>query len=180
MKIRKITIMSFLVALSAVLSLLIKIPFPTAPFLIYEPGDIPILIGGMIYGPVAALAMTVTISVLMGFVVPSGGIFGVVMHIIATGLLTGVAAAFYKGTLKSARIGLSLGVLAMSVTMPILNLWLNPIYYGMPREAVMGLLLPAIIPFNLIKSIANAAATAVVLPKISTWWERNILDVAKR
>lgn len=172
--------MSVLVAISAVLTLVVKIPFPTAPFLIYEPGDVPILIGGMLFGPVAALAMTVTISILLGFFVPSGGVFGVIMHIIATSLLTVPAAMIYRGTKTSAYKGLMAGALAMTVVMPLLNVWLNPIFYGMPREAVVKLLVPAIIPFNFLKSFINAAITAVLIPRMSFWWQKNLADVAKR
>lgn len=180
MKLRKLAIMSVLVALSAVLSLLVKVPFPPAPFLVYEPGDIPIIIGGFLFGPLAALAMTVTISILMGFVVPSGGVFGVIMHIIATGLLTVVPAMVYKGTRKSGYIGLVLGTLSMSFIMPILNVWLNPIFYGMPREAVISLLVPAIIPFNFLKASVNASLTAVLFPRLASWWERNLFQIARR
>jgi len=181
MKLRKLAIMSVLVALSAVLTLLIKIPFPTAPFLIYEPGDVPILIGGLFFGPLAALVMTVAISILLGFFVTNlNPVFGVIMHIIATGLLSVVAASYYKGTIKSAYRGLVLGAIAMTVVMPILNVWLNPIFYGMPREAVIKLLVPAIIPFNFLKSFINILITALIFPRISVWWERNLLEVRKR
>ncbi|MDD4694048.1 MAG: ECF transporter S component [Firmicutes bacterium] len=180
MSLRKLAVMSVLVALSIVFTMFIKIPFPPAPFLVYEPGDVPILFGGLLFGPLAALVMTVTASVLMGFVVPSGGVFGVIMHIIATGLLTVIPAFLYKGTLKSARMGLVLGALAMSLVMPILNVILNPIFYGMPREAVVKLLVPAIIPFNFSKAFLNAFIVAVLLPRLQPWWIRNLAGVVKQ
>lgn len=180
MRLQKLTVMSVLVALSAVLTLLIKVPFPTAPFLIYEPGDVPILIGGLLFGPLAAMSMTVAISILLGFfVVNQNPVFGVIMHIMATGILSVVAASCYKGTIKSARRGLVLGAIAMTIVMPILNVWLNPIFYGMPREAVIKLLVPAIIPFNFLKSFINILFTALIFPRISTWYKRNIPETTK-
>ncbi|HOJ46327.1 MAG TPA: ECF transporter S component [Bacillota bacterium] len=176
MNLKKLATMSVLVALSIVFTLLIRIPFPPAPFLIYEPGDVPILVGGLCFGPVAALAMTVTASVLMGFFHPEGGVFGVVMHIIATGLLTVIPAMIYKGDVKSARKGLILGALAMSGIMPVLNVILNPIFYGMPRASVVQLLLPGIIPFNLIKASLNAAIAGVLVPRVLPSWKRSFVE----
>ena len=51
--IRKIVSMGMLAAISIVLVYAIRLPIiPIAPFLEYDPADIPILIGTFIYGPV--------------------------------------------------------------------------------------------------------------------------------
>jgi len=101
------------------------------------------------------------------------------MHIIATGILSVVAASIYKGTIKSARRGLVLGATAMTIVMPLLNVWLNPIFYGMPRDAVLKLLVPAIIPFNFLKSFINILFTALIFPRILTWYKRNIPESSR-
>lgn len=41
--------------------------------------------------------------------------------------------------------------------MLIWNYIITPIYYGMPRSAIVPMLLPGILPFNLIKATMNAA-----------------------
>ena len=57
MKTRKLTSMAILAALSVILVAAVHIPMP-APisFLEYDPADIPILICGFAFGPVAGLA----------------------------------------------------------------------------------------------------------------------------
>jgi riboflavin transporter FmnP len=42
------------------------------------------------------------------------------------------------------------------------NLIITPLFMGMPVDVVKGLLVPAIIPFNLLKQCINATFTAVI------------------
>jgi riboflavin transporter FmnP len=48
-----------------------------------------------------------------------------------------------------------------------MNLWLTPIFMSTPREAVVQMMLPVIVPFNLLKAGANAAVTLLVYKRIS-------------
>lgn len=83
---RKLTTIAMLAAVSIVLVALIRIPFPPAPFLEYDPADIPIFICTFLYGPVAGLGLTLVVSVIQGTTVSAGsGIIGIVMHFLATG-----------------------------------------------------------------------------------------------
>ena len=61
----------------------------------------------------------------------------------------------------------ALGTLAMTVLMCILNLVLDPIFWGTPREAVLRLLVPAIIPFNLSKAGINSLITFLIYKRVS-------------
>ena len=77
-KIRKLVTMAMLAALSIVLVYVVHFPiFPAAPFLEYDPADIPILIGTFAYGPVAGIILTVVVSVIQGMTVSaSSGFMG--------------------------------------------------------------------------------------------------------
>ena len=88
-KIRKLVTMAMLAALSIVLVYVVHFPiFPAAPFLEYDPADIPILIGTFAYGPVAGIILTVVVSVIQGMTVSaSSGFMGIAMHIFATSIL---------------------------------------------------------------------------------------------
>jgi riboflavin transporter FmnP len=167
---RKITNMGILVAMSLILMLTFRFPL-FQPFLIYEAGDIPILIISFLYGPLSALGATLVLSILMALFTGLGGPFGAFMHFLATGVLVGVAGYFYKRyhTVKGAIIGLILGSFAMTVVMAVANLLLNPIFYGIPREEVMKLLLPGIIPFNITKSFINSGITILVYKKLANF-----------
>ncbi len=166
---KKMAVMAMLAAVS-VLLVLIHIPFPPAPFLEYDPADIPILIGTFAYGPTAGIIITVVVSIIQGFTLSaSSGIIGIVMHILATGSFALVAGLIYqrKKTRKSAILALGLGVITMTVMMVLMNLIFTPIFMGTPVETVAGMLLPIIIPFNLMKASINAVATLLLYKAVS-------------
>ncbi len=49
---RKLTVMAMLTAISVLLVWLVHLPIiPAAPFLEYDPADIPVLIGAFAFGP---------------------------------------------------------------------------------------------------------------------------------
>jgi len=77
---------------------------------------------------------------------------------------------------KGAFIGLALGALSMTGIMIPANLVITPLYLGVDRAMVVQLLLPAIIPFNLLKGLISSALTLLVYKKISLFLnQENIL-----
>ena len=96
--IRKLAVMALLVAVSVVLIYAVHFPLiPAAAFLEYDPADIPILIGALAYGPLAGVCLTVVASLIQGVTVSAGsGLYGIVMHIIATSTLVLVAGSIYR------------------------------------------------------------------------------------
>lgn len=170
MKTKRLTQMAVLAAMSILLIYLIRIPAPGAPFLEYDPADIPIFIGAFMFGPVGGLVLTGVVAVLQGLTVSSGsGIIGVIMHFVATGSFVLLAGNIYKRnrTRKGAIIGLSLGVVMMTGTMVIWNLVFTPLFLGVPLEAVVPMILPIILPFNIIKAGINAIITFAVYKSVS-------------
>ncbi len=166
-KTRMLTTLAVLTALSIVLMLFIRFPiFPAAPYLEFEPMDIPILIAGFAFGPLAGLAVTLVSSLIQGLTVSSavGGWVGVLMHFIATGTFVTVASVIYrrKRNIIGAVIGLVAGVIAMAGIMVPANLLITPAFFGVPIDAVKSMLLPIIIPFNLIKAGINATVTFII------------------
>ncbi|MBQ8917366.1 MAG: ECF transporter S component [Oscillospiraceae bacterium] len=170
-KTRKLTTMAMLVAVSVILIYAIHFPiFPAAPFLEYDPADIPILIGAFLFGPISGLAITVVASVIQGITVSASSQFiGIIMHIISTGSMVLVAGGIYRKfhSRKGAAIALVAGVITMTAAMSVCNLIFTPIFMGAPREAVLQMLVPIIIPFNLLKSGINSIITFFVYKSIS-------------
>ena len=177
--------MAVLVALSIALVWLVHFPiFPSAAFLEYDPADIPILVGAFAFGPVAGMVITVVASLIQGVTVSAqSGPYGIIMHVIATGTYVLTAGTIYKmkkgpasaadavesssGT-AGAILAVVVGTLAMALVMCIANLIITPIFMGAPRAAVQAMLLPVILPFNLIKAGVNGAITVLLykyLPK---------------
>jgi riboflavin transporter FmnP len=170
---KKLAALGMLAALSIVLALLVRFPIiPTAPFLEYDAADIPIFLGGFLYGPFAGLLLTVVVSVIQGTTVSfgSGGVIGILMHIFATGSYVLVAGFFYryKRTMKGAIIAMLLGSVVMVATMIVWNIIFTPIFMGVPKSVVLGMILPAILPFNVIKVVINSTATLILYKRVQT------------
>jgi riboflavin transporter FmnP len=160
--------MAMLVAVAVVLVLTIHIKV-IDPFE-YDPGDVPVLIGGFLFGPLAGLAITAVAAVIQGLTVSaSSGIWGIVMHIVSTGTFVVVASLIYhrQKTIKGALMGLICGALATVLIMIPANLIVSPIWYQMPRQAVAEMLLPVIVPFNAIKVVINGLVTFFIYKPIS-------------
>ncbi len=170
MNIKKLTNIAVLMALSIILMITIRFPL-FLPFLIYEPGDIPILIITFLYGPLPAIGSTLLLSILMALFTGLGGPFGALMHFIATGVLVGIAGYVYKKyhSRKGAVIGLIAGSISMTTVMSFANVLLNPIFYGIPHEQTISMLLPGIIPFNITKSFLNSGITVFVYKKLANF-----------
>ena len=159
---KRLTRLAMLTAISVVLLLAVRIPFPPAPFLEYDAADVPIFLATFAYGPVAGLAVAVLASVLQGLTVSAGsGFIGILMHILATGSYALVAGNIYRlhKTKATALGALGAGTVTMTLVMVGCNLIFTPIFMGTPVDAVVKMLVPVIIPFNLLKAGINSVLT---------------------
>lgn len=167
----KLVRIGVLSALSIVLVVLVKFPIiPSAPFLEYEPGDVPMLVAAFMYGPIAGLAMTVIVSAIQAFTVSAAaGWVGLVMHVIATGTFVVVSGSIYRKfhTFKGAFAALAAGSICMVLVMIPSNLFFSVKFYGIPYDAVVAMLPTAILPFNLVKSLANSLLVILVYKPLS-------------
>ena len=142
---------------------------PVVLFLSYDPTDIIIAIGGFLYGPLSAMGISVVVSLLEMVTVSSTGFIGCIMNILSTCSFVCVASYLYrkKRTPMGAFMGLLVGCLVMTGVMLLWNYLITPLYMGYPREAVAALLLPAFLPFNLLKGGLNAAGTFLLYRPLS-------------
>ena len=163
-------------AISIVLVALLHVPlFPATPFLEYDMADVPIIIITFLYGPLAGLFTTVVVSVIQGLTVSAGsGFIGILMHIFATGCYVLVAGNLYKRhrSIGGEIASLGCGTAAMVVIMTLWNMLLTPLFMKAPFEQVMQLMLPAIIPFNLIKAGGNSLIAYFVFKAIEQVMKR--------
>ena len=169
MNTKKMVKLAMMVAISCVLVLLIRIPFPPAPFLVYDPADIPIYITAFAFGPIAGVLVTLVVSFIQAFVLGGDGIYGFIMHFVSTGAFAIIVGILYQRnkTRKNAVVALVIGIFVMTLIMCIMNLVVTPAFMGVPVEAVKTMLLPIIIPFNLLKGAINGAITFLVYKRIS-------------
>ena len=157
LNVKKMVLIAMLAALSYIAVLAIRIP--VVLFLSYEPKDVVITIGGFLLGPMAAFACSGVVSLIEMFSISETGIIGCIMNLISTCSFACVAAFVYKKqhTLKGAITGLGLGSVLMVGTMLLWNWLITPLYMGVDRATVEGMLIPAFLPFNLLKAGLNSA-----------------------
>lgn len=169
--VKKMVRMSVLCALSIVLLVVTRFPIiPSAPYLKYEAADVPILVGAFMFGPLAGIIMTFVVAFLQSVFFDAGdGWVGFLMHFIATGTLVTVASLIYRRfhTLKGAIAALIAGSLSMALIMIPSNLFFTVKFYGVPYDAVVAMILPALLPFNLIKAFANSIIVMLVYKSLS-------------
>ncbi len=158
-KTKKMTTIAMLCAIAYVIMVIGRVP--VVLFLKYDPKDVIITLGGLIWGSLTACIVSVVVSVIEMFSTSETGIIGCVMNIISTCSFACTASVIYrkKRTLSGAVIGLTVGSIAMVAVMLLWNYLITPLYMGYPREAVVQLLLPAFLPFNLLKAGINAGFT---------------------
>ena len=70
--------------------------------------------------------------------------------------------------MKGAVVGLICGTVMLTIAMLLWNYLATPIYLSMPREAVVDLLVPVFLPFNLVKGGMNMAAILLLYKPVVT------------
>lgn len=159
---RKLIVMALFCALAFASTALFRIP--VVLWLKYDPKDCLLAIGGMLYGPMAAVLMSVVISLVEMVTISDTGVIGMLMNVLSSLLFILPSAILYRRrrTLTRAIIGLAVGALLATGGMVLWNWLITPLYMGVPREAVVDLLLPAFLPFNLFKTALNAVLTVLL------------------
>ena len=165
--VRKLVSMGMLCAIAYAVMFLSKVifaPLTVAGFLTFDLKDVIIAIGGFIYGPLSAVVISVVVSVIEMFTVSETGPIGLLMNILATVAFVCPAAFFYKKrhSIPSVVSGLVLGGILMTIVMLLWNYLITPLYMLVPREAVVGMLVPIFLPFNLVKATMNGALTMLL------------------
>ena len=92
----KLAKLAMMTAVSLVLLFLVRIPWPPAPFLVYDPADVPIYITAFAFGPVEGLLVTLVVCLLQAFGLGGDGFYGFIMHFVATGIVAVVIGMMYK------------------------------------------------------------------------------------
>ena len=171
-KTKKLTMLAMLCALAYAAVALLRIP--VVLFLKYEPKDVVLTIGGFLFGPLASFCMSALVSLVEMLTLSDTGL--------ASCSFACTAAWIYKKhhTLKGAVLGLCSGTVAMTALMILWNYLITPIYMGYPREAVAALLLPAFLPFNLLKGGLNTALTLLIYkPVVRALRRANLIEPQK-
>ncbi|MCX7795140.1 MAG: ECF transporter S component [bacterium] len=136
--------------------MLFQIPLiPEANFLLYDPGDVAVLLAGVIYGPWIGFLSVVIKNILYFIFKGVGGPIGILMNTIATGsfvVFPSIILKYKKNFLVPALLA---GVAAKTLIMIPANLVFTPIYTGLPVAEVWRLIKVAVTPFNIAQGAIN-------------------------
>lgn len=142
----------------ALVATFIEIPiFPLAPYLKYDPSGIVFLLAGLAFGPATGSLVCILSWLPHLFMNPVGGIMSV-----GCGLaLTIPAGLIYKHNRTTAGLigGMVVGGILMLAAGIIGNVLLTPLYSGVTTQQVIDMIIPILIPFNLLKIVITCVLT---------------------
>lgn len=164
---RQLVTMALLCAIGVLLSF---VEFPLIPgvtWLKYDASAMPAMVCGFAYGPASGLAVGIVGAILHGILMADFS--GALMNILVVAGFVAPAALLYQRlhTLRGAVIGLVLGVVGATLMAIAGNLAITPSWLGVPFDAVVAMIIPVLIPFNVAKAAINGALTLVVYKAIS-------------
>ena len=166
--------------LGAIAFIFMYLDFPIPPFpawLQYDPSEVPALIATFALGPAAGVAVELVKGVLIGLLRPGelGGPFGVFMNLLAGVTFVAVAGSYYRVEHSKAGAvrGMAFAVTAMTAVMILANITFTPnpppFGFGLPRTQVITLILPALLPFNLLKGVISSLLTFYVYKRVRAY-----------
>ena len=164
---RQLVTMALMSAIAALLQF-VQIPLlPFAPFLTYDPSFMAAMVCGFAFGPASGVIVGVIASCIHGLIM--GDWVGSVMNITATLLYIWPAAMVYKRahTFRGAIGGLATGCILATIGAVAVNLTIGVWFWYGSADVIIPMLIPAVIPFNLIKTILNSLLTMLVYKGIS-------------
>ncbi len=154
---KNLSAMAMLTALAIAADMFLRLP-GIGGFLTYEPKDVILTIGAFIFNPLAGILMSLVVCLVEMVTVSTTGPIGLLMNFLASAVFIGVSSVIYhrRKTLSRAILGLVAGSLSMIAIMLLWNYIITPIYNGIPRQAVLDMFLPLLLPFNAIKAGLNS------------------------
>ena len=173
---KKIVAVAMFSALAFITTMLCGFYPKVAGFLSIDFKDAIIVICALIFGPVAALPITLLVPLLEMLTISITGWYGLVMNILSSAtfvLVTGFIYK-YKRSFYGAIVALVSGVFSVSAVMVLANLLITPLYLtyvlGVPSTtADVASMVPGILlPFNFVKALLNGAIVLLLYKPLST------------
>lgn len=155
-----------LILMAMVLSFVELPVVPGVEWLKYDPSGIVSLLSTILYGSWIGVGVAVASWIPHIFTDPLGAL----MNIMATVSLIVVVGTVYrrKPSLLHAVLGCAAGVIVSTVVAICLNFVVTPLYMGATYGQVTAMVLPALLPFNVFKALANSVVAIVSYRKLAT------------
>ena len=159
---RRIALAALFTAASLILSF-IQVPiFPAAPWLMYDPSGIVCLIAALAFGPKLGAAVAIISWVPRVFLDP----FGAPMGMLSTcAFIVPAALVYAKGhhSRPASLAGMVLGAALSVVLACAMNLVVTPLYTAVSVADVAAMIIPILLPFNVLKMAINIVAGQALL-----------------
>ena len=175
-KIRAIAVTGMITAAAFLITFVFRFK---VSFLTFDFKDAFIALASLMYGPIYGVGSAAIVAFLEFISVSDTGLYGLIMNFLASGTFSLVCGLVYKykRTFSGAILSLFLAVVSVIVVMITANIFITPFYMGVPRSAVISMILPLLLPFNLAKTIINASFTLLLYKPITSALKKmNILE----
>ena len=156
---RKTVTLALFTALSVILSFVEIAVFPAAPYLKYDPSGVVAAFATFAYGPASGVIVGLVTAALHALI--AGDPWGGVMMAIVVVCWVVPAGLVYKRkpTRTGALAALVVGAVFMLAGAIVGNILVTPVYSGTTVAAVLALIVPVLLPFNIIKCVINIILT---------------------
>ena len=165
-------------ALAFVVSLFVRFP---VQFLTFDAKDAVITIAAFVYGPISAAIISLIVAFIEMITVSNTMWYGFLMNFASSAVFATTASLIYrkKRNLNGAIIGLYSAIAATVGIMLLLNIFITPLYFGLPVAApmVMEMLPTLLLPFNFAKALMNSAIVMIIYKPVVTALKR--LNIVK-
>ncbi len=172
---KKMVGMAVFSALAFAVTLVIRVP---VSFLTFDAKDAVLAVASFIYGPLAAIIMSLIVS-LIELTISDTALYGALMNFISSAAFSATAALIYKyrRTFNGAIIGIFTAIAATTALMMPMNIIITPLYMGVPRSVVIDLIPTLLLPFNFAKTLMNGAIVMLIYkPVANTMRRMRLLD----
>ncbi|MBQ3527614.1 MAG: ECF transporter S component [Clostridia bacterium] len=159
------------VAMFCAIAFIVSFCFPIkVQFLTFDAKDAVIAIGGMFFGPIAALTMSVIVPFLEFLSFSETGLYGLIMNFLSSAAFSVSASLVYKykRRMSGAVLGLAASIVATVCIMMLANVFVTPYYMGVSRDDVISLIPTLLLPFNATKSVLNASLVLLLYKPFTT------------
>ncbi|MBI4860729.1 MAG: ECF transporter S component [Candidatus Riflebacteria bacterium] len=135
---------------------------PFAPYLKYEPSDVAAVMAALYLGPASGV-LVVALRNLLRMTLVNPDLVGLTMNLLASGTYV-----WLVGTALGRRSGvrvlwpLAVATVGQMLAMFFANLLVLPLYLGVSVRHILPVLVGTVMPFNLVKGIANSILVALL------------------
>ncbi len=173
---KKITVSAMLAAVAFVVTILTSY-LKVSGFLSLDFKDAILSIISLLFGPFYGVVSVIAVALFELITVSSTGLYGFVMNMLSSGTFVIVSGFIYKykRSFSGAVISAISCVLVVTSVMLLANIFITPLYFQMPRAAVIDMLPTVLLPFNLCKSLLNSALMLLIYKPITAALKRSRL-----